>query len=161
MEPEDQSRNARPKPDPVTIDLGAEEVKEMPAADSDATEENVTAEAAPEQPSSEQPAEATAAAESSARSYSGIPNSTTPPRATAPERPRGQSSLGLIAASLLGGVVALGGAAGLQYWGVLPSLGANEKTEASLNLMASDIMERPPRPVMDSPFCVVAANCAE
>ena len=35
--------------------------------------------------------------------------------------------------------IVLGGAAGLQYWGVLPSLGTNEKAEASLNLMASDI----------------------
>lgn len=135
MEPEDQSRNSRPKPDPVTIDLGAEEVKEVPSADSDGTEDNVTAEAAPETQ-----AEATATAESSAKSYSGIPNSsTTQPAAPAPGHTRGQNSLGLIAASLLGGVIALGGAAGLQYWGVLPSLGTNEKAEASLNLMASDI----------------------
>lgn len=135
MEPEDQSRNSRPKPDPVTIDLGAEEVKEVPSADSDGTEDNVTAEAAPETQ-----AEATAAAETSAKSHSGIPNSSATRHApTAPEQTRGQNSLGLIAASLLGGVIALGGAAGLQYWGVLPSLGTNEKAEASLNLMASDI----------------------
>jgi hypothetical protein len=135
MEPEDQSRNPRPKPDPVTIDLGAEEVKEMPSADADGTEDNVTADAAPEAA-----AEATASAESNAKSYSGIPNASTTPR-TEPtaESPRSQGSLGLIAASLLGGVIALGGAAGLQYWGVLPSLGTNEKAEASLNLMASDI----------------------
>jgi hypothetical protein len=134
MEPEDQSRNSRPRPEPVTIDLGAEEVKEMPAADSDGNEDNVTAEAAPETAS-----EATASAGSSAKSYSGIPNSTTSPAAAAPESARSQNSLGLIAASLLGGVIALGGAAGLQYWGILPSLGANEKAEASLNLMSSEI----------------------
>lgn len=135
MEPEDQSRNSRPKPDPVTIDLGAEEVKEMPSADADGTEDNVTADAAPEAAS-----ETTASAESSAKSYSGIPNASTTPRTEPPaESSRNQGSLGLIAASLLGGVIALGGAAGLQYWGVLPSLGTNEKAEASLNLMASDI----------------------
>lgn len=134
MEPEDQSRNSRPRPEPVTIDLGAEEVKEMPAADSDGNEDNVTAEAAPETAS-----EATASAGSSAKSYSGIPNSTTSPAAAAPKSARSQNSLGLIAASLLGGVIALGGAAGLQYWGILPSLGANEKAEASLNLMSSEI----------------------
>lgn len=133
MEPEDQSRNSRPKPDPVTIDLGTEEVKEMPAADSDGNEDNVTAEATPEA------ASATTAAEPASKSYSGIPNATTQNPAAANESPRGQGSLGLIAASLLGGVIALGGAAGLQYWGVLPSLGTNEKAEASLNLMSSDI----------------------
>lgn len=134
MEPEDQSRNSRPKPDPVTIDLGAEEVKEMPAADSDGTEDNVTAEATPE------PASDAAPSEPAAKNYSGIPNASTTQRTESPsEAKRSQGSLGLIAASLLGGVIALGGAAGLQYWGVLPSLGSNEKTEASLNLMSSEI----------------------
>ena len=72
MEPEDQSRNSRPRPDPVTIDLGAEEVKEMPAADSDGAEDNVTAEPADETASSESPSP-----ESSSRSYSGIPDAST------------------------------------------------------------------------------------
>ena len=136
MEPEDQSRNSRPKPDPVTIDLGAEEIREVPSADSDATEDNVTAETAAETVSEAK----VETSEQAPRSYSGIPNSTTSaPTATAANSSRSQNSLGLIAASLLGGVIALGGAAGLQYWGVLPSLGTNEKAEASLNLMASDI----------------------
>lgn len=133
MEPEDQSRHSRTRPEPVTIDLGAEEVKEMPAADSDGAEDNVTAE-----PAAETTAE-------SVKSYSGIPNSSTTSTADSPaaaaESPRGQGSLGLIAASLLGGVIALGGAAGLQYWGVLPSLGTNEKAEASLNLMSTEIQQ--------------------
>lgn len=133
MEPEDQSRHSRTRPEPVTIDLGAEEVKEMPAADSDGAEDNVTAE-----PAAETTAE-------SVKSYSGIPNSSATSTADSPaaaaESPRGQGSLGLIAASLLGGVIALGGAAGLQYWGVLPSLGTNEKAEASLNLMSTEIQQ--------------------
>lgn len=134
MEPEDLSRNSRPKPDPVTIDLGAEEVKEMPAADADASEDNVTAEATPEAVAE------TAGPDPAARSYSGIPNaSSAETNAAAREPARSQGSLGLIAASLLGGVIALGGAAGLQYWGVLPSLGTNEKAEASLNLMSTEI----------------------
>ena len=142
MEPEDQSRNSRPRPDPVTIDLGAEEVKEMPAADSDGAEDNVTAEPADETASSESPSP-----ESSSRSYSGIPDASTSTAASeARETPpspqpasRGPGSLGLVAAGLLGGLIAVGGAAGLQYWGLLPSLGSNEKAEASLNLMASEI----------------------
>jgi hypothetical protein len=130
MEPEDQTRHSKTKPDPVTIDLGAEEVTEMPAADSDGAEDNVTAEAAPEE----------GATEAAPKSYSGIPNAATAERqAAAPQPARGPGSLGLVAASLLGGVIALGGAAGLQYWGVLPSLGTNEKAEASLNLMSSEI----------------------
>jgi hypothetical protein len=140
MEPEDVSRNSRPKPDPVTIDLGAEEIKEMPSADSDGTEDNVTAEAAFETVSEASGQTDTGAAEQAPKSYSGIPNATTAAKVEAPaQSPRSQNSLGLIAASLLGGVIALGGAAGLQYWGVLPSLGTNEKAEASLNLMAGEI----------------------
>lgn len=130
MEPEDQTRHSKTRPDPVTIDLGAEEVKEMPAADSDGAEDNVTAEPAAEE----------GAADAAPKSHSGIPNAATAERpATAPQPARGHGSLGLVAASLLGGVIALGGAAGLQYWGVLPSLGTNEKAEASLNLMSSEI----------------------
>ncbi|MGV3552982.1 COG4223 family protein [Rhizobium sp.] len=148
MEPEDQSRNSRPKPEPVTIDLGADEIKEVPSADSDGTEDNVTAEAAPEtvaETTADSPSAAKPdAAEQAPRSYSGIPNAnsaagTTVNQPKQPESSRSQNSLGLIAASLLGGIIALGGAAGLQYWGVLPSLGTDEKAEASLNLMASDI----------------------
>src|SRR6218665_2019558 len=100
MEPEDVSRN-RPKPDPVTIDLGAQEVTEVPSADSDGTEDNVTADVAPETVAESKPD----ASEQAPKSYSGIPNSTTSARAPA-ESSRGQSSLGLIAASLLGGVIA-------------------------------------------------------
>ena len=138
MEPEDQSRHSKTKPEPVTIDLGAEEVKEMPAADSDGAEDNVTAE----------PETEASASDSAPRSYSGIPNASssnggatdadTAGRPSA-EPARGPGSLGLIAAGLLGGVIALGGAAGLQYWGVLPSLGSDERTEATLNLMSSEI----------------------
>jgi hypothetical protein len=167
MEPEDQSRHSRIKPEPATIDLSAEEVKTSPAADSDGIEENVTAEPAAEtNAGSETAAEAesasraaganeataapgdvtpaaTAAAEARSRSYSGIPNAQPASSADTAARPpasqRTPGSLGLIAASLVGGVIALAGAAGLQYWGVLPSLGSDDKTEASLNLMSGEI----------------------
>ena len=56
-----------------------------------------------------------------------------------PAATSGASGISLIAASLIGGVVALAGAAGLQYWGVLPSLGGNEKVEQSINLVSSDV----------------------
>lgn len=168
MEPEDKSRHSKAKPEPVTIDLGAEEVKEMPAADSDGAEDNVTAEPAAEaaqdadnatsntadaksaeakpsdaNTSDAKPAEASRPdankTESASRSYSGIPNSSMPPRPEPVARKQSDPSLVLTVASLLGGVIALAGAAGLQYWGVLPSLGANDKTEATLNLMSQEI----------------------
>lgn len=136
MEPDDQNRHSKTRPEPVTIDLGAEEVKEMPAADSDGAEDNVTAE----------PAAEADAAERAPKSYSGIPNASATSSSSAASNAasvaqpaRSAGGLSLIAASLIGGVIALGGAAGLQYWGVLPSLGSNDKTEASLNLLSSDI----------------------
>ena len=47
MEPEDQSRHSKTKPEPVTIDLGAEEVQDMAARDAEGTEDNVTADPEP------------------------------------------------------------------------------------------------------------------
>ena len=141
MEPEDQSRHSKTKPEPVTIDLGAEEVQDMAARDAEGTEDNVTADPEPAGDSTSQPS-AEAAAEASAKSYSGIPDaSTTPPPAgttTSPTRRR-EASLPLIAAGLIGGVIALGGAAGLQYWGVLPSLGSNEDSKLALNVMSTEV----------------------
>ncbi|CAN7646327.1 COG4223 family protein [Rhizobium sp. LjRoot254] len=135
MEPEDQSRHSKTKPEPVTIDLGAEEVADMAAGDPEGTEDNVTADTDPAPA-----AAAEAETETSSKSYSGIPNANTstavPPQPTAA---KSAGSLSLIAASLIGGVIALGGAAGLQYWGVLPSLGSNEETKVALNLMSSEV----------------------
>ncbi|UVC08376.1 COG4223 family protein [Rhizobium sp. TH2] len=131
MEPEDQSRHSKTKPEPVTIDLGAEEVTDMAAGDPEGTEDNVTADA-DTAPATE--------AETSAKSYSGIPNANSSAAAQPqPTTAKGSGSLSLIAASLIGGVIALGGAAGLQYWGVLPSLGSNEETKVALNLMSSEV----------------------
>lgn len=143
MEPEDQSRHSKTKPEPVTIDLGAEEVKDMAAGDPEGTEDNVTAESEPA-PSEAQPTPEES--ETSSRSYSGIPNATSSStssasaasESTAPAS-KGPGSLPLVAAALIGGVIALGGAAGLQYWGVLPSMGSNEETKVALNVMSSDI----------------------
>ena len=137
MEPEDQSRHSKTKPEPVTIDLGAEEVTDMAAGDPEGTEDNVTADADPA-PAAD-PASA-AEAETSSKSYSGIPNANT--SAASQPQPtvvKSAGSLPLIAASLIGGLIALGGAAGLQYWGVLPSLGSNEETQLALNTMSSDV----------------------
>lgn len=121
----DPSRHARNSSDPRTIDLAAEEVKDIPPGEAEGTEEEATASTAaePEAPAAEEPAFRAAPAEA--------------PRA-APES-RGQSGLSLIAASLIGGVVVLGGAAGLQYWGVLPSLGADDKLAQSVNLLSGEV----------------------
>lgn len=133
MEPEDQSRHSKTKPEPVTIDLGAEEVTDMAAGDPEGTEDNVTADP--------DPAPAAAAdAETTSKSYSGSPNAnTTAASQPQPTAAKSAGSLPLIAAGLIGGLIALGGAAGLQYWGVLSSLGSNEETQLALNAVSSDV----------------------
>ena len=139
MEPEDQSRHSKTKPEPVTIDLGTDEVTDMAAGDPEGTEDNVTADAdpAPAADSDRAPAADTASA---SKSYSGIPNANS--SAASQPQPtvvKSAGSLPLIAAGLIGGLIALGGAAGLQYWGVLPSLGSNEETQLALNTVSSDV----------------------
>jgi hypothetical protein len=125
----DKPRHSRTTVDPKTIDLTAESVQEAdgaPKAEHDG--EPAGADAAAMSPEASKPVEEISA-----------PKDEPPAAAASRPAPGGASGISLIAASLIGGVVALAGAAGLQYWGVLPALGGNEKIEQSVNLVSSDV----------------------
>ena len=159
METPDPSRHSKNKPDPKTIDLGAEEVKGIEASEADGTTEETMA-ASAEEPNVAKPTRADDSDDALVEDPSGDesqagrarpqeePVRVSPEQsaaATRPEaraetvsEPRSSSGLSMIAASLIGGVVVLAGAAGLQYWGVLPSLGGSESRE-TVNLLSQDI----------------------
>ncbi|MDB5522666.1 MAG: hypothetical protein JWM58_429 [Rhizobium sp.] len=121
----DPDRHSKSNADPRTIDLSAEEVKTIAPGEAEGTDEDVTASTAAEaEPvAADEPLEKPAFAEASR-----------PVTET-----RSQSSMSLLAASLIGGVVVLAGAAGLQYWGVLPSLNSDNKTAESVNLLSGQV----------------------
>lgn len=121
----DPTRHSKPNDEPRTIDLSAEEVRDIAPGEAEGTDEDVSASSAAEP--QEEPASTTSSAD--ARK--------TPPSNTAPAKPAG--SLPMIAAAIIGGVITLGGAAGLQYWGVLPSLAAENRNAESLKLLASEM----------------------
>ena len=119
----DPNRHSNSDDEPRTIDLSAEEVKDIGPGEAEGTDEDVSASSAAETPD-----ESARAAATPSSDEAGL---------QAPRRQAG--SLPLIAASLIGGVVALAGAAGLQYWGVLPSLAAENRNAESIKLVATDI----------------------
>ncbi|MDO6964888.1 COG4223 family protein [Rhizobium alvei] len=125
MEPADPTRHSKTRPEPVTIDLAAEEVKDSPASEAEGTEEDVTASNSGEAESVVTPAE---------------PPSEQPrsPAAENVSVKSGHGSLSLVAAGLIGGLIVLGGAASLQYWGVLPALGRDD-ADAKLMAMTADV----------------------
>jgi hypothetical protein len=118
----DPPRHVRNDQEPRTIDLGAEEVKDIPPGEAEGTDEDATA--------------------STATGPETLEQDTSPPRsatAAAPAESRTQGNTSLLAAALIGGVVVLAGAAGLQYWGVLPSLGSDSQTADRINLLSGDV----------------------
>jgi hypothetical protein len=124
----DPSRHSKSNDEPRTIDLAAEEVKDIPPGEAEGTEEEATASTAAEaepEPVRESLSEEPAPAPAESRA--------------APVQPKGASGLSLFAASLIGGVIVLGGAAGLQYWGVLPSLNSDNKTAEMVNLLSRQV----------------------
>lgn len=121
----DPTRHSKPNDEPRTIDLAAEEVKDTGPGEAEGTDEDVSAASAAEV-AGDEPREAAAQ----------------PPQdaiASTPQAPRSAGSLPLMAASLIGGVVALAGAAGLQYWGVLPSLAAENRNAESLKVLSTEV----------------------
>ncbi|MBB1249562.1 COG4223 family protein [Rhizobium sp. G21] len=125
----EKPRHSRTTVDPRTIDLTADAVKAETEAEAlDVSEEPVVA---------SETAEKAADPAIPTREPADRESATT--AGASPAATSGASGISLIAASLIGGVVALAGAAGLQYWGVLPSLGGNEKVEQSINLVSSDV----------------------
>ena len=121
MEPETPSRRNRPGEEPVTIDLeavpatGEAEAAEAVADVSTQADEAASPQIADEKPAPEEPVRE--ADKEPAR------NQTPPPRQ------RGTS--GTLAASILGGLIALLGAASLQYGGYLPALGPERTGDSS------------------------------
>jgi hypothetical protein len=122
----DPDRHSKSNADPRTIDLSAEEVKTIAPGEAEGADEEVTASTAAETEAStsDEPAERPAASE--------------PPRPVAAVRERSTASV--LAVSFVVGVVVLAGAAGLQYWGVLPSMNADNKTAESVNLLSGDVV---------------------
>ena len=122
----DPTRHSKSNADPRTIDLSAEEVKTIAPGEGEGADEEVTASTAAE-------TEAQAASQDSSEK----PSINTEPLPVG-EKP-GRSNASLLASSFVVGVVVLAGAAGLQYWGVLPSMSADNKTMDSLNLLSGDV----------------------
>jgi hypothetical protein len=127
----EKPRHSRTTVDPKTIDLTAEPVQSAEEAAKPEASEEPAAATATEAPETAEPA--------AAPKEEPADIGPQPTAAASPARPSGASGISLIAASLIGGVVALAGAAGLQYWGVLGALGGNEKVEQSINLVSSDV----------------------
>lgn len=135
----DPTRHAKSKPEPQTIDLEASEVKDIPTGEAEGTEEDVRATSVEDDvqatestvdPAPESNSAWTASDTSGTHTYNPNPG---------PAPQRTQSGVSLFAAALVGGVVVLAGAAGLQYWGVLPSLNADDRLEQSLNLLTGEV----------------------
>ncbi|MEP1516596.1 MAG: phage tail protein [Nitratireductor sp.] len=63
----------------------------------------------------------------------------TPPAAKSGEKSKGRGSLSLIAAGLIGGVVVLAGAGGLQYAGLLPAPGAAQPEDGGLDTIRAEL----------------------
>jgi hypothetical protein len=119
----DPTRHSKPNDEPRTIDLAAEEVKDIAPGEAEGTDEDVSA---------------SSAAEATGQSSGAETRDAQTQSSSQPQKPAG-SSLSLIAASLIGGVIAIGGAAGLQYWGVLPSLAAENRNADSLKLLSTEM----------------------
>lgn len=120
----DPTRHSKSNDDPRTIDLSPEEVKPVTPGEAEGTDEDVKA-----SPSDEP----VAAAEEPQTAQAEQPQPSQQPAAQ-------QGSRGsLLAASFVVGVVVLAGAAGLQYWGVLPNMGSDDKTAGTLNMLSGDV----------------------
>jgi hypothetical protein len=125
----DPTRHSKSNADPRTIDLSADEVKTVAPGEAEGADEDVTATAAAEPDMAA--GEATEAAQ---------PEATAEPiPAAAAPAPRPRSAASLVASSFVVGVVVLAGAAGLQYWGVLPSMNNDSKALDAVNAMTGDV----------------------
>jgi hypothetical protein len=120
----DATRHSKSNADPRTIDLSAEEVKNIAPGEAEGADEDASGSIEPE-------AEATA---------------TTPeekPASSEPSQPapatRERSTGSLLATGFVVGVVVLAGAAGLQYWGVLPSMNSDNEVAAKVNAISNEV----------------------
>ncbi|WP_160012238.1 COG4223 family protein [Rhizobium sp. 18055] len=144
MAPGNPPRHSKSTDAPVTIDLDAQEIaserdapKDVPPA---AEPEPVTAEATPEPPEpviEEQPVFAEdKASEAEQPPYSHAPEPVDP----VVEQPRQQANTsGLIAAGIVGGLIALLGAGAIQYAGFLPGPSAPQTASPEIANLSSEI----------------------
>jgi hypothetical protein len=150
MEPETPSRRKKASDEPVTIDLEAVPASvsnEALAAEEKAETETATPETANEEPVTEQTVrEETVTAEPETVEEKQEPvepaRSTyeEPARAQTPPPPQ-KSNAGMLAASILGGLIALLGAGSLQYGGYLPALGPERTSDTSAVTALSNEIE--------------------
>jgi hypothetical protein len=121
----DPTRHSKSNADPRTIDLSADEVKNIAPGEAEGGDEDVNA-------SAEAEAEAAAAAEPVEKPD--FSESLRPAVAT-----RERSAGSLLVTGFVVGVVVLAGAAGLQYWGVLPSMNSDDEVIARVNAISSEV----------------------
>jgi hypothetical protein len=125
----DPNRHSKSNTDPRTIDLSADEVKTVASGEAEGADEDVTASAEAEPGMGAGAGPETTQAEAAPES--------SPAAASIAPRPRSAASL--VASSFVVGVVVLAGAAGLQYWGVLPSMNSDNKALDAVNAMTGDV----------------------
>lgn len=130
----DPTRHSKSNADPQTIDLAAEEVKDIAPGEAEGGDEDVTESIEPE---TEAAAAAEEAKEEPASRQAPQPAASHPSQPAAASRERSTGSL--LVASFVVGVVVLAGAAGLQYWGMLPSMNADTRTAETVNMLSGDV----------------------
>jgi hypothetical protein len=119
----DPNRHSKSNADPRTIDLSSDEVKSIAPGEAEGADEDVSASSEPE-------AETTAAGEQK-------PASSESPEPPAAGRERSVGSL--LATGFVVGIVVLAGAAGLQYWGVLPSMNSDNDIADKVNAISGEV----------------------
>ncbi len=147
MVPETPPRRSKPEQEPLTIDLEAnspalgaaendtvhESPKEEPVIASAETSEDAP-QAAPADDLYERDSDARA--ESASAAFAEEPAHVEEPVRTSADYAKPPSSAGALAAGILGGLIALLAAGGLQYAGLLPSLNPNSGGDVSQSLAA-------------------------
>jgi hypothetical protein len=129
----DPTRHSKSNDDPRTIDLSPEEVRNVTPGEAEGTDVEVKT-------SSSDEAASTAADElKAATGEQPEPGRDQPQPPQQPAAAQQRSRGSLLAASFVVGVVVLAGAAGLQYWGVLPNMGSDDKTAGTLNMLSGDV----------------------
>jgi hypothetical protein len=119
----DSNRHSKSNADPRTIDLSADEVKTIEPGEAEGADEDVNDSIEPEAATTSAPDEK--------------PVSSEPPQQAAVIRERSTGSL--LATGFVVGVVVLAGAAGLQYWGVLPSMNSDNDVLDKVNAISSEV----------------------
>lgn len=156
MAPGNPPRHSKSTEEPVTIDLGEQEFSsarepEKPADQAVETAEetlaaeiDATRESAPKpdiaQPS-EEPVRDTVTESEDLPPPPDEPRSIAdePPLREQPQRPQGGQTSGLIAAGILGGLIALAGAGAMQYAGYLPGPTSSETTSPNVADLSAEI----------------------